>query len=184
MLIGGVAVVARGVRRLTDDVDATLWAPDIELDALFQALERDGFRPRIPDAAAFARQSQVVLIRHEPSGVDIDLSLAWLPFEDDALKRATEVRLGKVRVPVASPDDLIVYKAIAARERDRSDIERLLAIHGAEVDRERVVALVRDLAGALERPELLVQLEALLRMHQPKAPKPRTGRTAHLRRKR
>lgn len=26
MLIGGVAIVARGIRRLTDDVDATVWA--------------------------------------------------------------------------------------------------------------------------------------------------------------
>jgi hypothetical protein len=35
---------------------------------------------------------------------------------------------------VATAGDLVVYKAIAARERDRSDIERLLELHGSAID--------------------------------------------------
>lgn len=184
MLIGGVAVVAHGVRRLTDDVDAALWAPGVELEALLEGLARDGLRPRIPDALVFARQSQVLLLQHGASGVDIDLSLARLPFEDDALNRATRVRLGNTRVPVASPDDLLVYKAIAARERDRSDIERLLELHGSEIDTERVVAVVRELADALERPELLANLEELMRKHRSRAARTASGGKPRARRKR
>jgi hypothetical protein len=163
MLIGGVAVIARGVRRLTDDVDATVWAEGIDLDQLLTALMQHGIVPRIEDAVTFARRTQVLLLRHDPSGIDIDLSLAWLPFEDEALARATDVRLGDRGVPVASPDDLVVYKAIAARERDRSDVERLLELHGRTMSLDRVRALVRQLSDALERPDLLDDLEALIR---------------------
>jgi predicted nucleotidyltransferase len=163
MLIGGVAVIARGVRRLTDDVDATIWADGTDLDALLAALAEQAILPRIDDAVTFAQRTQVLLLRHDPSGVDIDLSLAWLPFEDEALARASDVRLGDRGIPVASPDDLVVYKAIAARERDRSDVERLLELHGRTMALDRVRALVRQLSDALERPELLDDLEALIR---------------------
>jgi hypothetical protein len=56
-----------------------------------------------------------------------------------------------------------VYKAIAARERDRSDVERLLELHGRTMSLDRVRALVRQLSDALERPDLLDDLEALIR---------------------
>ncbi len=134
MLIGGVAVTARGVRRLTDDVDATLWAEGVDVKQLLVRLAARGILPRIGDALAFARRNQVLLLRHEASGVDVDLSLAWLPFESAALDRADSLKLGRRYVRVAKPGDLIVYKAIAARERDLSDIERLLELHGSTID--------------------------------------------------
>jgi hypothetical protein len=148
MLIGGVAVIARGVRRLTDDVDATLWGDGVDLEELIRRLASNLIVPRIPDALAFARRNQVLLLRHEPSDVDVDLSLAWLPFERAALERARLLRIGRRRVRVAMPEDLVVYKAIAARERDLSDVERLLELHASTMDLHRVRRTVK----ALGRP--------------------------------
>jgi predicted nucleotidyltransferase len=175
MLIGGIAVAARGVRRLTDDVDATFWADGVDLERLLDQLAHDDVVPRIPDAVAFARKSQVLLLRHGATGVDIDLSLAWLPFESEALDRAERMALGRRRVPVASPDDLIVYKAIAARERDRSDVERLLELHGDRIALPRVRRIVAELAEALERPELAVDLERIVQKVRSR-PRPRGRR--------
>lgn len=163
MLIGGVAVIARGVRRLTDDIDVTLWAEGVDLEALLRRLRAQRISPRIADALAFARRNQVLLLRHDPSGTDIDLSLAWLSFESDALDRAEPIAMGRRRVRVATADDLIVYKAIAARERDRSDVERLLEIHAGTVDLARVRRTVAELAALLERPELVEALEKMAR---------------------
>lgn len=162
MLIGGVAVIAHGVRRLTDDVDAALWAKGVDLERLLARLEKERVLPRRPDALAFAQRSQVLLLRHEPSGTDIDLSLAWLSFESEALDRAEEVKIGRRRVRVATPGDLVVYKAIAARERDLSDLEQLLSIHGARMDLPRARRLVKELAGVLERPELVQSLDRII----------------------
>jgi hypothetical protein len=173
MLIGGVAVIAHGVRRLTDDVDATLWAAGVHIPSLLATLKKEHIVPRIEDAVAFARRSQVLLLRHSTSGIDIDLSLAWLPFENEALKRALTISMGRRRVLVARPEDLVVYKAIAARERDKSDVERLLEIHGASINLARVRRTVLELAEALERPDLVEGLEVIIRSvgatHGPKA---------------
>lgn len=64
MLIGGVAVIARGVRRITQDVDAALWAEDVDVDDLLRVLKEHGISPRIPKAAEFARERQVLLLVH------------------------------------------------------------------------------------------------------------------------
>jgi predicted nucleotidyltransferase len=61
-----------------------------------------------------------------------------LPFERTALERADVVDFGGVRVPAATAEDLIIYKAVAWRDRDRSDVERLLARHGRSIDLNRV----------------------------------------------
>ena len=39
--------------------------------------------PRIPDAIEFAHETRVLLLRHAPTGIDIDLSLGALPFEEE-----------------------------------------------------------------------------------------------------
>jgi len=183
MLIGGVAVIAHGVRRLTDDVDAAIWGEGLDLKLVLRHLAKEGIKPRIADATEFARQTQVLLLRHTASGIDVDLSLAWLPFESAALDRANTIIMGKVRVRVARPDALIVYKAIAARERDRSDVERLLELHDASIDLAAVRKTVRQLATALGSPELAENLDAIVRKVSSKRTKPPRGRTRPRRRK-
>jgi predicted nucleotidyltransferase len=163
MIIGGIAVIARGVPRQTVDIDATMWAEGLDVDAILPTLAAEGLVPRTADAVSFARERHVLLLRHEPTGTPLELVLAYLPFERSALERADLVDFGGVRVPTATAEDLIVYKAIAWRDRDRSDVERLLALHGRSIDLERVRAVLREFATALDEPERLEQFEALLR---------------------
>jgi hypothetical protein len=162
MVIGGIGVIARGVPRQTIDVDATVWAEAIDAESLLAGLARHGLVPRIEGALEFARQHQILQLRHEPSGTPVDLSLAWLPFEREALARSSLVDFGGVSIPVATPEDLIIYKAVAWRDRDRSDIERLLVRHGRAVNLDRIRALVSDFALALDEPERVEQFEALV----------------------
>ncbi len=162
MVIGGIAVIASGVPRQTIDIDATVWAEGTDLNALVGALRRHRIEPRIPDAIAFARERQVLLLRHTPSGTPMEVSLAWLPFEIEALERATVVDFAGVSIRVATPEDLVIYKAVAWRDRDRSDIERLLVRHGSVIDLGRVRALVRQFAAALDEPERVDAFEALV----------------------
>lgn len=153
MIIGGIAVIARGVPRQTVDIDAAVWAEHLDVDRLVGVLEHHAIVARIPDAAAFARERQVLLLRHEPTGTPLEVSLAWLPFEREALDRATPVAFGSVVLPVATAEDLIIYKAVAWRDRDRADIERLLVLHGRSINLPRVRGLVRQFARALDEPE-------------------------------
>lgn len=161
MLIGGIAVVSRGVARMTDDVDATVVGAKIDLEAAVAIFARHGIVPRIDDALPFARQRQVLLLRHAPSDTPLDLSLAWLPFELEAIERAQRLDLGGIDAPVATIEDLLVYKAIAWRPRDRDDIERLVAT-GHAIDLARVRAIVEQLADALEEPERAIRFAELI----------------------
>jgi hypothetical protein len=163
MLIGGLAVIARGVPRDTDDIDATVWAPELDLGQLLAVLQEEDIRGRIGDVEAFARRNQVLLLEHEPTRTPLEISLAWLPFEREAMARAEILILGDARLPVAVAEDLVVYKVVAWRDRDRADVERLLVAHRSSINLKRVRDLVRQFAEALgelqriEEPERLVQ---------------------------
>jgi hypothetical protein len=167
MIIGGIAVIARGVPRQTDDVDATVAAEGLDLDQLVDALRQHGIEGRIADLVPFARERQVLLLRHVASGVPIELTLAWIPFELEAMSRAERVRIGDANPPVALADDLVVYKAIAWRDRDRADIERLLVLHGPRLDLGRIRSLVAQLSEAIDEPERLRELDDLVRKAAP-----------------
>ena len=162
MVIGGIAVIARGVPRATLDIDATVWAERLDLEVALNVFGRHGFVPRVADARQFAEVHQTLLLRHLASGTPLDVSLARLPFEREALARATPVDFGGPTLLVANVEDLVVYKAVAWRERDRSDIERLLLANPGQVNVERVRALVTEFAAALDAPERVVEFDALL----------------------
>jgi len=163
MIIGGVAVIAHGVPRYTADVDATVTAPQEPLERIFNVLAQHSIVPRIAGALAFARERQVMLLRHEPSEVDLDVSLAWLPFELDAIGRSEVIDYAGVPIRIPRPDDLVIYKLVAARPRDLDDVERLLLLHGPSLDLQRITATVREFADALEDPERLETLSRLLK---------------------
>jgi len=162
MIIGGIAVIARGVPRQTVDVDATIAADGLDVPDLLRQLEAAGFHARIPAALEFAAQNQMLLIRHAPTKTDVDLSLGWLAFELDAIDRATPVDVAGTVVPVAQPDDLVVLKAVAWRPRDQSDIERLVAIHGKSLDLDRLRHTVAQFYALLEEPERMADFDALI----------------------
>jgi hypothetical protein len=162
MVIGGVAVIAAGVPRETIDVDAAVLGRVSDLDSLLAALARNGIVPRIDEARQFARERQVLLLRHDESGVTMEISFAWLPFEEAALARAQMLDVDGLLVPVAQPEDLLVYKATAWRDRDRSDIERLLVLHHASIDLTRVRSLIADIAQVLDDPGRVAAFDAMV----------------------
>lgn len=159
MIIGGIAGIASGVRRLTTDIDAAVRGDAITTKALLRLLGRHGIAPRIQDAASFAEQNLVLLMRHEATGVDLDISLAWSAFEHAALARPVMLRFGRARAPMCRPGDLLVFKAIAGRPKDADDAQALLLLH-PDIDLEGVRRRVAELSTIAEAPEILDNLVA------------------------
>jgi hypothetical protein len=65
-------------------------------------------------------------------------------------------------MPVAVAQDLVVYKAVAWRERDRSDIERLLRSHARDIDLDYVRQIVAEFAAALDEPDRVGAFERII----------------------
>lgn len=159
--IDGVGVSLIAGARATQDVDAVLWLDTDELESFVQSGTPHGFMGRISDAPEFARRNRVILLQHQPTGINVDLSCGTLPFEEEMIARARDLVIGSVRIKVASSEDLIITKAVAHRPRDIADIEAILNIE-PNLDFERIRFWVSQFAEALEMPELMEDLEKLL----------------------
>ena len=103
-----------------------------------------------------------MLLRHGPSGVDLDVSLAWLPFEVEAIGRSETRDYAGVTIRIPRPDDLVIYKLVAARPRDVEDAEKLLLLHGPAMDIPRIRRVVAEFSEVLEDRSRLEALERLL----------------------
>jgi hypothetical protein len=161
IIIGGLAVSILGRPRATADVDAVVLLEEDRWEQFLHAGGQFAFLPRMSDALPFAHQSRMLLFRHQPSGIAIDISLAGIPFEDEAVARAVTKTVAGVSVPLPTPEDLIIMKAVAHRARDFGDIEGLLDV-APKLDKRRIRRWVAEFARALEMPELLEDLEKLL----------------------
>jgi hypothetical protein len=155
MVIGGLAVALLGRPRATRDIDAMVLLAEDRWHSFLDAGRRFGFIPRIDDALTFARQNRVMLLRHEPSNIDVDISLGQLAYEYEALTRAKKVKISRTNVPLASVEDLVILKAIAHRERDLFDIDGLLEVH-PELNHRLILHWVSYFADELEIPEVFV----------------------------
>jgi hypothetical protein len=153
MIIGGIAALLLGRPRLTADIDVLVIIPDQALPELVAAAIQEGLTPRLADAEQFARRSRVLLLRHVESGVNVDIQLGMLPFEAEAIARSTIYRIGDTTLRLPTPEDLIVFKAVAHRPRDLSDIEALIHSH-PNLDRDRVRRLVQAFALELDMSEI------------------------------
>ena len=157
--IGGIVVQRWGEPRFTRDVDLTLLCP---YGAEAAAVDRliAAFPPRIADAADFARQNRVLLLRNAFQ-IPIDIALGAIPFEERCVARATEFDLGGARLLTCSAEDLVVLKAFAARDRDWADIESIAARQGRQLDWILIFDEFAPLAELREGSQATERLNAL-----------------------
>ena len=85
--IGGVAVQRWGLPRFTQDIDLTLLTGFGNEEKFIDALLKE-LNPRRPDAREFALSSRVLLAQTR-DGVDVDVALGALPFEERCIARTS-----------------------------------------------------------------------------------------------
>lgn len=161
VVIGGVAVSLLAEPRLTKDVDAVVWLESSEWERFLNSGQKHGFVPRYDAPLEFARKNRILLLTHKPTKTDVDISLGGLQFEREAIDRAISIRLGRATIKLASPEDLMVMKAVASRPRDWADIESLLNSF-PNSDLKRVRHWTSEFAAVLEAPEINDDLERIL----------------------
>jgi len=163
IIIGGVAASLLGKPRLTADVDAMLLLSIEDLPRLMEVAAQEGLVPRITNAQDFARCHRVLLLRHQESGINVDISLGLLPFEVEAVERSTVHQIGSLAIRLPTPEDLIIFKAVAHRPKDLLDIQALVESH-PDLDRSHIERWVCEFARLLEMPEVWDDIAPWLRL--------------------
>lgn len=146
---------------MTQDVDILISLEEHKWPSFVEAGIRFRIEPRIAGALEFARRSRVLLARHTPSGIHIDVVFAALAFEEEVIAKARWVSVDRVRIPLPATEHLIVMKAVAHRARDIADIESLLDAN-PRLDLAAVRRWVREFARASGDREMLHALERVL----------------------
>jgi hypothetical protein len=153
VIIGGIASSILGTSRLTVDLDALILLQVEEIPVLMRTAEKLGLTPRIDAAAEFARKNLTLLLRHNQSGVNIDIILGMLPFEHEIVERSQVIQISGLSLRLPTPEDLVIMKIIAHRAKDLEDIRGLLKKNPC-LDKARILHWVEQFSVALENPEL------------------------------
>lgn len=156
--IGGVALQRWVKPRLTNDADLTLLtgfgSEEIFIDKILEK-----FQTRIANLKEFALRNRILLLQVRNIGIDI--SLGALFFEENVVNRATEFGfLPNVKLITYSAEDLIVFKAFAARSQDWADIENIILVQ-QKLDWKYINEQLAPLVELKEEPEILTKLEKL-----------------------
>lgn len=166
MIIGGIANLIWGEPRATLDVDAVVLVEDDAWPDLIKDL-REEFRLLPRDPLAFLKELHVLPIETH-DGTRIDLIWATLPYEHKAIARAIMEEVAGHRARVCRPDDLIIYKILSERSKDREDVRAIVRHQRTRLDRRYLTRTLRAIERTLGRSDLVPLLATYLR--QARAP--------------
>lgn len=103
-LIGGMAVVLRGYRRTTDDIDIMVNATPDEFTRLSMYANSSGFK------CGVSRTGTILRMTHKEMGAEVELLLATSPEQTQAVVRATPLPVMGYKIRVPQAIDLIALK--------------------------------------------------------------------------
>jgi predicted nucleotidyltransferase len=135
VVIGGVAVIAQGYVRNTEDLDIchstaqenleALGAVLLDLDARLRNIDEE--IPFVPDARTL-RRTQILTLDTRDGGLDLLVDPDGSPGYDALKANADRIDFDDMTVLIASVADLLSMKRAAHRRKDEADIEALTAI--------------------------------------------------------
>jgi len=152
--IGALALSVWGKARLTRDVDVKVAVSREEADRLLDVL-LPSYTPVAADPKRTLEQFGMLFFRDE-KGVRIDILLAEVEFDMEAIRRSrkVEVRPGVV-VQVCAPEDLIIYKLISTRLQDHVDAQSVIRRQDRSLDEEYILQWLLKFEKALDDSTLI-----------------------------
>jgi predicted nucleotidyltransferase len=138
IVIGGLALGARGVVRATKDVDVVVSPDPANLKVVAEVAVAAGGHVQRDEAllgtpfsiAAELASGEQVAIETDLGRLDIVQGLEGVPSYEELRSRASEAEVLGVEVAVCSVEDLRAMKRAAGRTRDLADLEDLDATRG------------------------------------------------------
>lgn len=154
-LFGAQAAILYGSTRVTEDIDVTVALGETTPRELVSALGLRAFALRVKDSAGFVERTRVLPILHLTTSIPVDIVFAGPGLEEAFFLRRLQHQRGRLSIPTASPEDIVVMKVLAGRPRDLDDVCSVLRARGATLDRARLRATLRMLEEGLGQSDLL-----------------------------
>ncbi len=159
MAIGGIAVAVWGEPRLTRDIDIKIQLHRDERARLSQLLR--GLTPLQEDPDESFRRFGLAFFQ-DASGIRLDIMLADTIFDETALERACDIEIsaGK-RIRVCTAEDLVIYKMLSTRSKDRYDAASVIRRQGETLDRTYIEGWLKEFEQALADSTLVSEFRKL-----------------------
>lgn len=165
-VIGAAALAARGLPRMTRDLDIVVLTEDAW--TALDALRRAGFRSVTPIDRA--EEPEAMYILRSQGGGEVDLLVAAGEPESTVIAEATPARLFGTTAPVATLEHLVLMYLYSNQPRHVGDFARIVT--ETNVDLGRVSRFLEEI-----HPEMLSVLrERVQSARQPSPPLPRPKR--------
>ena len=159
MAIGGLEVGIWGEPRLTRDIDVKVLAKRVDRKRVLEVLK--DYTPLNADPE-IALQRNAVAFFQDQQGARLDIMLADNVFDETALGRAKIIETpNKQRVRVCSAEDLIIYKMISTRTKDRADVEGIIQRQGDKLEDRYVEKWLHEFEQALDDSTLVKEYRRL-----------------------
>ncbi|MSP63368.1 MAG: hypothetical protein EXR72_24100 [Myxococcales bacterium] len=142
---GAIALGAWSDPRGTHDVDLNLFVDHDGLDAALDVLVAAGV---VIDrgAARLADEAGDVLVGHY-GGLRVDLFTPSIPFAWEAMTTRRRLRGPSDEAYYLSPEALAIFKLLFFRSKDLLDVEKLVAVQGADLDSAYIRRWIVEMMG-------------------------------------
>lgn len=157
VLIGGLANTFWGIVRATRDIDLKVLIEEGEYQEFRKAVYNN-FKARL-----IAQETPLIVSALASNSVGIDFLMTIPGYDLTVFERAIPYAVNDLKIWLCSPEDLIIYKAIANREKDWLDIERILAEQIDKIDVNYTKKWLTQFVEALEAPEILNRFSSLFK---------------------
>ena len=126
VLMGGIAISLFAKPRATYDIDGMVSSKEENLKDFLSLLKESGFKFDSKQPIKFIKGLPFITFYYPRYKTYVDLFVAQNKFQNEVLKRAKEVKLGKLHLSIISPEDLILLKLQTGREKDLEDIREII----------------------------------------------------------
>ncbi len=166
VIIGGLAVGAWGEPRVTRDADMKVLLGREDAERLLSLLSPD-YVSLLPDPEQALRKQAMIFVQ-DATGARLDLLLADTPYDVLAIHRGRDIEVQPgLSIRLCSPEDLIIYKFISTRLRDREDAVGVIRRQGDKLNDAYVLDWLRQFEQALDDSTLVKEYKRLRRKPKP-----------------
>ena len=164
VVIGGIAASLHGRPRMTMDSDIVIVLEEIRVPEFIRTMKQQGFSVTVssePKMIARLQRGQPVKLRFGKH-FSVDIRIASFSLDIKAIERAKHFHIFNVKLPIVSPEDLIVYKIARFDAIDQLDIQMILVRHSSKLDSRYMKSAATVLSEETDKKEIMENLFTVL----------------------